>query len=254
MKNIEKFFNKAINPVIGLNVTVATASTVTIDPGFCMDSDYDFNIASPSSITIDATHVGANGVDVRYSPSSVLNPTARYNIFLIASSVADVPVGGLISLSDTPVLPSGYSLKKLLGFVYTIAPPPPGPTAELVTMFQTGSSITRTSWYYVPPEVLTGGAATSLTKVPLSGIPNVATKAILTVTYTSATPTDVGIIAYVNSAPGVNTLRFGVGTSVIEAPLGLYESAPGQIIQGIEYSVPAGAVSMYLSGFTYELV
>lgn len=95
---------------------VGTPNTkIDISVGAAMDeiSQAGF-ITSSSVLTIDATTVGANGLD-----TGSLGVSTWYNIHAIGKT--DGTVAGFLSTSLTPTLPSGYTLRRRIGSVQTDA-------------------------------------------------------------------------------------------------------------------------------------
>lgn len=100
-----------INYVDDLTFAYATAATVTISAGKCRDSGDTTDIVVGSPLTADITASGANGLDTGSEASSTW-----YSAWVIQK--ADGTVASLLSTSATsPTMPSGYTLKRRIGWV-----------------------------------------------------------------------------------------------------------------------------------------
>lgn len=87
---------------------------IDIDPGICRSDDNTRNMVSTSTISVDITDSGLNGLDT----GSVAADT-WYAVYLIMRSDTDA-VGGLISASfSSPTLPTNYDKKRYLGAIKT---------------------------------------------------------------------------------------------------------------------------------------
>lgn len=99
----------------GMEVTVG-ASTITIAPGVCRSDDDTLTIrrlTAAGNISINPAVVGANGIDV-----GALGASAWYRVYAIYNPGTDT-TAGLMSTSASPVMPSGYTVKRRVGFAKT---------------------------------------------------------------------------------------------------------------------------------------
>ncbi len=98
-----------------LNVTWLTATTLRVEVGACRDSTDSNNINSITTISIDTTASGANGLDT----GAMANDT-WYAVHIIADSTLVNDEEALISLSDTaPTLPGTHDIFRRIGWVKT---------------------------------------------------------------------------------------------------------------------------------------
>lgn len=156
---VSKFSKKYIQ---GLQVSVLSTTTLGLSAGECRDSTDAQNIVLPSDVTINFSVVGLNGIDTGSIAASEL-----YYVFAIQSSLDPdgtiYPAGGLASLSATPVLPPGYDICRRVGWAWT------GSGSTLLTMYQSGEGNVRKYKFDTMQQVLSAGAAQTLTAIDLSG-------------------------------------------------------------------------------------
>lgn len=104
-------------PVFGLhleNNSTTPDEIVDIDPGICRSDDNTRNMVSSSTVSVDITNSGLNGLDT----GSVAADT-WYAVYLIMRPDTGA-VGGLISASfSSPTLPTNYTKKRYLGPIKT---------------------------------------------------------------------------------------------------------------------------------------
>ena len=100
-----------------LGVTFTSVTQVTINTGSCRSDDDTFDIIVTSNIVQSITTVGANG---RYTAAAEAADT-WYAVYVIADSTGLNPPAGILvpeSTYLTPVLPSGYDVKRRRGWAY----------------------------------------------------------------------------------------------------------------------------------------
>lgn len=114
----------------GFGVTVG-AVYVTIAPGAARADDDTADIRRDSTITIDSAFNGVNGLD-----TGVLGVNAWYRVYVIYNETTG-QVGGLMSVSNSPDMPNGYSHKRRVGWARTNS------SGTLVRSGATGSGIER---------------------------------------------------------------------------------------------------------------
>jgi hypothetical protein len=99
------------NYIEGLKVAYNSASTVDIESGSCRDDTDSVDLTSDSTINVDITASGANGLDT----GSEANSTWYY-VWVIGKG--DGTTAGLLSTSSTsPTMPSGYVYKRRVGSI-----------------------------------------------------------------------------------------------------------------------------------------
>lgn len=229
----------------GLNVNVASNTTLTISTGTCMTSDYERNILIEESITIDTSVVGANGMD-----TGVLEASKLYYVYIVMDSTghnAD-PIAVLSLSADAPYIPFGYDKQKMIGIAVTDA------SVHFLTLIPTGNGLIREYWYDLPVQVLTSGTATSLTDIDLSNYLPV-TNSVITLksSFTPAVAGDAFTLAAGGSSAGTTVKSSGSVAAVavdgqVRVPV-VVDTTPN-----IKYLVSAsGSLNLYLAAFEINL-
>lgn len=107
--NITGLTNSLAFSIHGLVVEYSTANRVVIKPGLCRDSSNTELMEITTDLTVDLSVSGANGLDTGTEAADTW-----YYLWLIKNPSTGV-VAGLFSASgSSPVLPSGYTKKRLL--------------------------------------------------------------------------------------------------------------------------------------------
>lgn len=153
---------KYANGLAITNDAVTPDEIVNIGIGNCLDSTGIYQINVDAQIDIDNTVSGINGLDTGAVAASTL-----YAIHLIADPVTGLATQGILSLSATaPLLPFGYSIFKLVGYIATDAT-----SNFLLGYWTTGNSDARIFFYDAPQATaVTAGAAVTNTAVALTAL------------------------------------------------------------------------------------
>lgn len=172
--------------VEGLALSVASTTTLGIAVGRCRDSGNLNDMSLGSAATINAANAGVlNGID-----TGSLGASKLYYVYLIGSSLdpsgLHFPVGGLVSLSSSPLLPSGYDIYRRIGWAFTDG------SSHFLTNYQTGDGLVRKYFWDTSIAVLTSGTASTLTAIDLSSaVPPIDNVLVtLEVAFTPATAND----------------------------------------------------------------
>ena len=103
------------NYINGFNLSLNTTNPtyqIDISSGVCRNDNNDGDIRSTSTITVDITASGANGLDTGSEASNTW-----YYIYIIYDSTTDT-TAGLISASPTsPTMPGSYTEKRYIGSI-----------------------------------------------------------------------------------------------------------------------------------------
>ncbi|KKL95613.1 hypothetical protein LCGC14_1852840, partial [marine sediment metagenome] len=100
---------------ITLNVTNPTYQ-IDVGPGACRDDADSYDLKNTSTITIDITVSGVNGLDTGSEAAST-----RYYIWIIEDVDSDT-IAGLLSISDSaPTMPAGYTIQHNTGSIWNDA-------------------------------------------------------------------------------------------------------------------------------------
>lgn len=237
-----------------LQITRTGNTGLTIGSGRCRDSSNTLDILVPTTLTLDLTVNGANGLDTGSLAASTL-----YYIFVIAKSNEYVDPtdnnrtlinAGLVSASATaPTLPSGYDSARLIGYIFTDG------SSHLVSGYFSGTGNRRTYYYDTIVSVLSGGTATSLTAIDLSSaIPAIDNTPIcVEVSFTPNTAADkVSFATAGSSATTIPSISSVVAAKAQTGQLNLISKlATG--IPKIQYinSAASGSSSVWVCSYDY---
>jgi len=145
---------------LGMTNGSTTDTDKDIEPGECRSDDDTFNIVVSSTLTVDNTASGLNGLD-----TGSLAANTWYTIWVIDISSGSVP-GSLMSLSETaPTLPGSYDVQRRVGWARTDG------SSDFYKAFYGKSGQSRVALWdesETALEVLTDGSATVYTVVDCS--------------------------------------------------------------------------------------
>lgn len=120
----------AAGTINGLITTRASVTSLTTTGGIATDEISGAGyIESAVGVTISGGSTGANGLD-----TGTIANNKWYAVFIIGKP--DGTVAGLLSLSLTPTLPSGYTMRRRIGLVLTDASAHFVPYAQAGSFFQ----------------------------------------------------------------------------------------------------------------------
>lgn len=106
--------------ISGLTVT-GSPSVITISPGFCRDSTNSYTLSIPNVLSINPNKIGINGVDTANVPFSS-QEFVLYSVYVIGDASGFNPVASIMTptafanSSGNPLMPSGYNIKRLVGY------------------------------------------------------------------------------------------------------------------------------------------
>ncbi len=142
----------------------ATTPNTSIDVGVGSTLDYTltYQIDLTESVTLNATTNGINGLD-----TGSLAASSMYAVYLVGDAVNANATGVLLSLATftaAPVLPFGYNVLNIIGFVATDS------SSHFLKGIWTSSNSNARLFMYDAPQAtsITAGNATSYTTVDLS--------------------------------------------------------------------------------------
>ncbi len=186
--------NDGLLYVNGLKIanTASSVKTLFLNQGAARDSKNVNDIILSSTVTINGSRTGANGVDV-----VTLASNSMYAVYVVADSNLKQRTAGLLSLSPSaPFLPYGYDMFRRVGWILTDS------SANILQFWQYGYNEERMYYYDTGIAALTGGASTTPEVVHLfTSVPPISTEVLFQVTYT---PSSAGNFA--------NFLNFGAGS------------------------------------------
>lgn len=141
----------------GLSVRYVSATQVIIDSGKCWDSTSTFNMTVDSSITVNAQAHGVNGLD-----QGALANNTLYHIHLISSSLNSIKMAAILSTSaSSPLMPAGYDLNKIVGFVATDG------SGNFIKFYSVGKGTARKYYYDTIINVVNASTASGVNDVTL---------------------------------------------------------------------------------------
>jgi hypothetical protein len=227
--------------VNGAQLTRPTAATVSIAAGQVRDDVDETNIRWASPLTVDLTASGAGGLDTGSEAASTW-----YDVYAIEGTSA--PAGLFVVSGGAPVLPVGYTQKRLIGKVRNDG------SSNLIDFSQQGSGTSRI-YLWLSSEssraVLTAGAAGAPTSVDCSTLcPPSTDHIILTAKNISSTQP----LSLYQTTGGAVLETFatsaGGGSSPVTRELHFPVSS-----QAIAYSYPAagGDADIFVRGFVEDL-
>lgn len=231
------------------NGLTLTTITLNIAPGSCLDFTGSFQLTSNSTISINSTVNGLNGLD-----QGTVAANKVYPIYLVWDPVTNNPPGAMLSLSyTTPLMPFGYSAYLLIGYATTNA------SAQILKGYWTaGNAATRTFTYDNPLSVLSSGSSSSPAIVDLTkAVPNY-----------NNTPVSISAQLIPNASGDILSLKTGAGTSNsvsiigqvagtalnnIVPTLAQVVSISGTLSPAIQYSVTAGGAitNLLVANYTW---
>ena len=142
------------------NNVAAPNTAIDITAGKCKDSTDVFDIVTNSTITVNGTASGINGLD-----TGTLQASKVYRVFAVSSPITGLPTMCMLSLSTIPFLPYGYLAYKVIGWVVTDA------SAHFLKAYWHGERNNRLMMFDAPQATaVTAGAATTYTAVDLSAL------------------------------------------------------------------------------------
>lgn len=244
-------------PIVGLEVSRASATTLSMSAGMCRDSSNKFDITLGSAypslqnktvtapLTLNIAVNGANGLDTGTVAASKV-----YAVYVIGDSTGYKNTAGLISLSLTaPTMPENYNAMRLVGYALTDG------SSNFLLMFQTGSNNEREVLMDVKiATAITAGASTTYAAATLTAmVPAIANvMAHIDCAFTPATAGNLLSLQKFGATGAQFEQKGQVASVVIETdsyiPVGLDSGVPK-----INYKVgnASDAVAINVRGFKY---
>jgi hypothetical protein len=235
------------NGLLISNNATTPNTQLDVGAGTILDSTGTFQIGLDETVTINAANTGLNGID-----TGVLQASKVYAVYVVCDPVSLQPSGAMISLSLTqPYLPEGYGFFALVGYVTTDSS-----SHFLKGYWTAGNSTTRTFVYDAPIIALNGGTQTSYTGVALTTfVPAVNnTQVSMYMLFAANAAGDTANLQCYNGTGDQVSLIAPVATGVantteiVNVLAQLNSGAPS-----IKYKVAAGALSLYVCGYSYGL-
>lgn len=233
--------------VDGLEIAIASTTTMTVQLGRARNSSNENDIIMDSAATMNAANVGLNGID-----TGALANATLYSLYLVGDSTQTNDPGVILSLSaSAPLLPVGYDMYRKLGNVRTDG------SAHFLAGYWSGNRNLRTFVYDVPiATAVTAGSSATYAAVTLTtfvpAIQNLLAKIELNWTANAA-----GDTAALQPFSGVgDQLKYIAGVAGASAHTLVREYVQAQLDSGapkINYKVSAGSVAINVAGYQYSI-
>lgn len=228
-----------------LQVSWASATTLTVDDGQARDSTNTIDMALDELTTLNTAVNGANGLDA----GDLANDT-WYAVHLIGSSHNFAQPAVLLSLSTTaPTMPVNYDAFRHIGWMLTDG------SANLLKNYISGNGNYRYNVWDANISVLTSGVAETLTAIDLSGaIPPIDNTPVqLEVNFTPATANDtVSFAPFGSTATLLPHIAGSVAAKINSGQLKVMsrlDTATPKILY--INSAASGDADVWVSGFEY---
>lgn len=233
--------------VQGLELAVASTTTMTMESGQARDSSNVNDIILSDAVTINAANNGINGLDT----GDLANATL-YAVYAVGDSTFNNDPGAVISATLTsPLLPVGYDMYRLIGYVRTDG------SAHFLTGYWSGSSNERTFVYDVPvaTAVTAGNSATYAAVTLTTFVPPV--QNVLANIETNWTANAAADTMALQPFDGVgDTVKYIALVAGATAHTLVREYVQAQLDSGapkINYKVSAGTVAINVAGYQYNI-
>ena len=232
----------------GGEITWLTSATLAVAAGQFRDSTNTYDIVTPAA-TIDAANNGLNGLD-----SGSLAASSQYAVLAISDPVSGNTAGYMLTTVPViaPLMPFGYSAYRVIGYWLTDG------SSNLRKGYVSGKGKRRKHLHDTSISVLSGGTATTLTSVSLSGavinLDNI--PVTLDVSYTPATAGDsVSVAPFGSTATVLPVLSASVAAVAAKGQLQTFSKPNNSAVPTILYinSAAAGSASIWVSGFDYSI-
>lgn len=233
--------------VNGLEISIATNTTLTVQAGRARNSTNEDDIIMSAIATLNAATTGINALDTGSLAASTL-----YSLYVVGDSTNTSPSGVVLSASAVaPLLPVGYDMYRKLGNVRTDG------SVHFLLGYWSGSANERTFVYDVPiATAVTAGASATYAAVTLTtfvpAIPNLLVNIETNWTANAAADT----LALQPFAAVGDTVKYIAGVAGATAHTLVREYVQAQLDSGapkINYKVSAGTVAINVAGYKYTI-
>jgi len=231
--------------VSGLELAVASTTTLTMALGIARNSTNQADILLPAGVTINAATNGINGLD-----TGVLVLSTLYTVYAVGDSTNNNVGGAVLSASAvSPTLPVGYDMWRKIGYVRTDA------SVHFLAGYWFGSANERLFTYDVPiATAVTAGASATYAAVTLATfVPAVSQLPVLIeCNWTANAANDTLALQGFNSVG--DTVKYIAPVAGATAHTIVRDYVNAQLDSGvpkINYKVSAAAVAINVAGYQY---
>jgi hypothetical protein len=240
--------NAAYLNVQGLELAVASNTTMTMALGQARNSTNVSDIVLSAAVTINAANNGINGLD-----TGALANVTLYSVYVVGDSSGNSASGAVLSASaSAPLMPVGYDMFRKIGYVRTDG------AAHFLAGYWSGSSNERKFMYDAPlATAVTAGAAVADAPVVLTGlVPAVAGLPVYV--YSDLTPSAAGRSMSLKpfGATGFPVVLTGQVATVHVTSTDMVQAALDSGAPKLEYIWSAGggdAVALSVAGYEYNI-
>lgn len=240
----EQIVNKPNLYVDGLQIARTGDATLTIEAGACRDENNKIDIVVASQLTCDMGSVGANGIDAGAAANSTV-----YYVYVIGDETKYNDPASLISSSSSPVMPAGYNIKRLVGYMVTDG------SADLLAGYWYGDRNERV-WKYDAPIItaVSAGASATYAAVALTNfVPPIENLPVMIAyRYTNNAASDVFAMTPGNGTGDAVRVVGQVAGVVMEDNVEVMSKVTSSVPE-IDYKVSDGAVAIYVAGYRLSL-
>jgi hypothetical protein len=248
----------------GLELAYLTTTTMSVNQGRCSDSTNTNDISVGLPLNVAATQTGVEPVDpgtgavtiniavngVGGLDTGTIAASTFYAVYAIGDSYGLNPGSALISANlTTPFLPSGYDMKKRLGYIKTDG------SSHILPFRQDGCGLDRWMWYDAPiaTSVTAGSSATYAPVDCSASLPSSTPTLVNFYCVFSPTGTNDKLVL----VPGTSTSTLGYATLS-----GTGAAVTGNLIcptdtpntDAIDYKVTGTAVAIDVAAYLDQLV
>lgn len=234
--------------VSGLELAVASTTTLTMALGRARNTTDENDIILSAGVTINAATNGINGLDTGSFAASTL-----YAVYVVGDSSANKATGALLSLasSSAPTLPVGYDMYRVIGYARSDG------STHFLAGYWYGSANWRLFTYDVPlASAVTAGSSATYAAVDLTGlVPAISQLPVLVETNWTANAANDTLALQGLNAVG-DTVKYIAGIAGATAHTLTRDYVNGQLTSSsikINYKVSAGAVAINVAGYQYSI-
>ncbi len=206
------------------------------------------NISANATTTIDATKTGVNGLD-----TGTLGASSLYSVYAIGDYLGFNQAAAVISLnavSTGPVLPKGYNIYRLIGYIRTDG------SSHFLLGYWYGAGNARSFAYAAPFQVGSSLTATAKTTISLSNVvPN--ESGLQVVVNASITPATAGnsLTLYPYNAASSQAIITGQVSAVAMRQQTIITALLNSGVAALSYTVSNGSDSgnVFVYGYFYTV-
>lgn len=239
--------NAAYLTVQGLELAVASNTTMTMALGRARNSTDENDILLSVGVTINAAANGINRLD-----TGVLANNTLYSVYAVGDSSGNNVSGAVISASAvSPLMPVGYDMFRKIGYVRTNG------AAAFLAGNWSGSANERVFTYDVPlASPITAGSSATFAAVVLTNlVPAVANVLVnMEIDWTANAAADTLAIQAFNGVG--DTAKYIAGVAGATAHTLMREYLVASLDSGLpkmKYKVSAAAVALNVAGYKYTI-